>query len=296
MRGSGLTVTTLGDRELVLIRTFGARGPLVFDPLTRPELLQRWYGAQGWNLIEREFILCGIADEPTCPGANPSVASSCPAMRRRVVANDEGPDATCTSADTFVGLRMGEVFRLAEAFIDLPCSEIETLLDSPVHEVRAGALNIMDRRARRRSTTEEQRRELYELYLRRHDRIDSWDLVDLAAPWVIGHYLLDRPRDLLDRLARSEVVSERRTAIKATLHLVRAGDLDEHAAAMPRTMLRYAVEHLDPDTFRHHRSLPRDRRRRGGGASSRSAWPRPRRVRPGGSDLARALSPTNPRE
>lgn len=57
MSGSGLTVTTLGDRELVLTRTFAAPRPLLFDALTRPELLQRWYGAQGWNLIECEVDL-----------------------------------------------------------------------------------------------------------------------------------------------------------------------------------------------------------------------------------------------
>ena len=55
----------------------------------------------------------------------------------------------------------------------------------------------MDKRARRQSTTDVQRHELYELYLRRHDRIDSWDLVDLAAPWVVGRYLADRPRDVI---------------------------------------------------------------------------------------------------
>ena len=200
--------------------------------------------------------------------------------------------------DTFAGVRMGEVFRLAKEFIDLPDDEVERLLDSPVHEVRAGALSIMDKRARRRATTPEQRRALFELYLRRHDRIDSWDLVDLAAVHVVGGYLVDRDRDVLDELARSEVVWERRTAIMATLYLVRAGKLDdtyriaatllhddhdlihkpvggllretgkhdrqrllafldEHAASMPRTMLRYAMEHLDADTRRHYRSLTR---------------------------------------
>ncbi len=49
---------------------------------------------------DREFILCGMADDPTCPGANPSVASSCPAIRRRVVARLAGPAATCTRAAT----------------------------------------------------------------------------------------------------------------------------------------------------------------------------------------------------
>jgi uncharacterized protein YndB with AHSA1/START domain len=46
-----LVVTTPTDREIVLTRTFAAPGPLVFDAYTRPELLTRWYGARGWNLV-----------------------------------------------------------------------------------------------------------------------------------------------------------------------------------------------------------------------------------------------------
>jgi hypothetical protein len=49
---------------------------------------------------ERVFILCGIADEPTWPGRNPSVTSSCPTISRIVVASDDGPATTCASADT----------------------------------------------------------------------------------------------------------------------------------------------------------------------------------------------------
>ncbi|WP_454855228.1 SRPBCC family protein [Promicromonospora soli] len=46
-----LHVAAPGDREIVLSRTFNAPAGLVFDALTRPELLTRWYGARGWNLV-----------------------------------------------------------------------------------------------------------------------------------------------------------------------------------------------------------------------------------------------------
>ncbi len=49
---------------------------------------------------ERAFILWGIADEPTWPGRNPSVASSWPAISRMVVARLDGADAAWTSAAT----------------------------------------------------------------------------------------------------------------------------------------------------------------------------------------------------
>jgi len=195
--------------------------------------------------------------------------------------------------DHFIGVRMLHVFTLAKTFIDLPPAEIETLLDSPIHEARAGALSIMSKQAARKSTPDSRRGELFELYLRRHDRIDNWDLVDLAAPNVIGDHLLGRPRDVLYDLARSANPWERRTAIYSTLAFVRKGDvadtfgiarlllndphdlvqkptggmlreagkkdepallafLDIHAAAMPRTMLRYAVERLGPSVRAAH--------------------------------------------
>jgi len=52
-----LVVTVLGSRELVLTRSFHAPRPLVFEALTRPELLKRWFGARGWNLVECEVDL-----------------------------------------------------------------------------------------------------------------------------------------------------------------------------------------------------------------------------------------------
>ena len=129
--------------------------------------------------------------------------------------------------DTFVGVRMGEVFALAEEFRDMPLDEIETLLESHVHEARAGAVKIMAKQAGGRASTEALRHELFALYLRRIDRINNWDLVDLGAWDVVGRYLVDKPRWVLDELARSADVWERRTAMLATLHFVRRADLDD---------------------------------------------------------------------
>lgn len=188
--------------------------------------------------------------------------------------------------DRFIGVRMGEVFALAKKYSDMPLSEIEKLLESPVHEARVGAVSIMDFQARDRKVTANRRKELFDLYLRRHDRINNWDLVDRSAPYVVGGYLADRPRKILYQLARSKNIWERRTAIVSTYYFVRQGQvddtfkiaelllgdpedlihkaaggwlreagkkdrvrlirfLDKHAATMPRTFLRYAIERLD---------------------------------------------------
>ncbi len=106
--------------------------------------------------------------------------------------------------DTFIGVRMGSIFALARQFAAMPPAEIEKLLDSHIHEYRVGALSIMARQYPLKTTTDARRKELYELYLRRHDRINNWDLVDLAAWHVVGPWLVDRPRTVLHKLAKSK--------------------------------------------------------------------------------------------
>jgi len=122
---------------------------------------------------------------------------------------------------------MGQIFALAKDCMNMPPAEIETLLESPVHEVRVGAVSIMDWQARDRKTPSERRRELFELYLRRHDRIDTWDLVDRSAIFVVGEHLRDKPRDVLYTLAASVRPMERRTAILSTYAFIRRAELDD---------------------------------------------------------------------
>ena len=195
-------------------------------------------------------------------------------------------DPHASSADNkILGVNFGDVFRVAKQFADMPLAEIERLLDNRYFEVRMGAVSIMDFQARGKRVTPEQRKALYDLYMRRHDRINNWDLVDRAAPFVVGGYLADKPRGVLDALARSKNPWERRTAIVSTYYFIRKGEVDDtfriaevlvrdehdlvqkavgswlreagkkdqtrlvaflkkHAATMPRTMLRYAVEKL----------------------------------------------------
>ena len=188
--------------------------------------------------------------------------------------------------DVFIGVRMGQVFTTAKAFMDMVPAEIEKLLENPIHEVRAGGVSIMDFQARNKKTPATRKKELFELYVKRHDRINNWDLVDRSAPYVVGGYLFDKPRNILYKLARSKNIWERRTAIVSTYFFIRQGQVDDtfniaelllkdkhdlihkatgswlreagkkdqeklleflykYADAMPRTALRYAIEHLD---------------------------------------------------
>ncbi len=228
------------------------------------------------------------------------MALQSPEELRKILRYFKTGDGEYGAGDEFVGVRMGQLFALAKEFIEMPPAEIETLLASPLHEARAGALSIMDKQARRNKTPASRRQELFDLYLRRMDRINNWDLVDLGAPFVIGRYLFDKPRGVLYELARSANLWERRTAIVSTAYFIRKGEvddtfriaellvadaedlihkatggwvreagkrdperltsfLDRHAATLPRTLLRYAIERLDPARRSHYLGLKKAR-------------------------------------
>ena len=137
-------------------------------------------------------------------------------IQRYFPVGEDGP----SKDDYFIGVRMGSIFTLAKEFIDMPVGEIEKLMASPIHEIRAGAMSIMGQSAKAKKCSEERLKELYDLYIRRHDRINNWDLVDLAAYYVVGKYLADKPRNILYKLAGSKNMWERRSAILATAHFI----------------------------------------------------------------------------
>jgi 3-methyladenine DNA glycosylase AlkD len=219
-------------------------------------------------------------------------------MPETVTANQfiEKLNALGSEANEYQDVSMGQIFALARELMDMPPGEIEKLLESPIHKVRAGAVSIMDWQARSKKTSDERRKELFDLYIKRHDRIDDWDLVDRSAPYVVGGYLFNKPRKILYKLARSKNPWERRSAITATYFFIRQGDvedtfkiaeilvhdphdlvqkaaggwvreagkkdlpklitfLDKYASTMPRTMLCYAIEHLEKDQREYYLRL-----------------------------------------
>lgn len=130
-------------------------------------------------------------------------------------------------ANLILGVRMGALFALAKQYMAMPIREIEKLLDSKYYEARMGAVCIMDFLARNKKTTDDQKKQLYELYIDRHGRINNWDMVDRSAPHVVGGYLYNNDRAPLYHLARSKNPWERRTAIVATWFFIRQNEIDD---------------------------------------------------------------------
>jgi len=187
--------------------------------------------------------------------------------------------------DRFVGVTVPQSRKLAKNYYGLPMEELRILLKNPIHEARFIALILLTYRYKKEKGA--QRKELVDFYLLHTAYMNNWDLVDVFAPHILGHYLYENPseRNVLYRLAQSESLWEQRISIIATLGLVRKGEiadalklselhlfhphdlmhkavgwtlreigkrdrlalcnfLDVYAAEMPRTALRYAIEHF----------------------------------------------------
>lgn len=127
--------------------------------------------------------------------------------------------------DQFIGVTVPKQRLVARQFRQLPLAEVKQLLASKIHEERLTALLVMVYQYE--NGTPAIRREIYEFYLRHTQFVNNWDLVDSSAEYIVGPWLEDKDRTVLERLARSKSLWERRIAIIATLHYIRAGQFDD---------------------------------------------------------------------
>ena len=120
---------------------------------------------------------------------------------------------------------------------------------SPWHEVRLCGLLIMvarfDQLAKKRLADDEkaiqERDEIVKVYLQYAEQANNWDLVDLSAPKILGHWLLlptclGDKQEVMDGLAASPNLWRKRMSMVSTWKTSQAGD--------PSWCLRYAEWHL----------------------------------------------------
>ena len=155
--------------------------------------------------------------------------------------------------DEFLGLKVPQtrevVQHVAQGF---SLNEVPTLLMNRWHEVRLCGFLILvakfEKLATKRLENEEKairgRDEILTLYLQYAEQANNWDLVDLSAPKILGHWLL-LPSNLgdknykikvLDDLAQSDNLWKQRMSIVCSWKTSQMGD--------PSWCLRYAEIHL----------------------------------------------------
>ena len=161
--------------------------------------------------------------------------------------------------DEFLGLKVPQTRQVVKVvWKDLPLSEVPELLMSQWHEVRLCGLLILvskfQQNAPKKLEYDEQaiqkRDEILTMYLQYAERANNWDLVDLSAPYILGHWLLlptnlntqadvsDRnfKQQVMDNLAFSGNLWRERISMVCTLMTSKLGE--------PAWCWRYAEIHL----------------------------------------------------
>lgn len=127
--------------------------------------------------------------------------------------------------DQFLGIVVPDSRKIAIKYRQLPFSDISKLLESKIHEERFIALLILVHNFQKGDKKE--RKKIYDFYLSSIKFINNWDLVDLSADKIVGAYLLDKKRNILVSLARSQKIWERRIAIIATFQFIKNNQFAE---------------------------------------------------------------------
>lgn len=155
--------------------------------------------------------------------------------------------------DMFIGLKVPQTREVVKAVAkDIELSEVPVLLKSKWHEVRLCGLLILvakfERLATRRLADDAEamrrRDEIVQMYLQYADQANNWDLVDMSAPKILGHWLMlpsglgghDYKQRLLDELADSTCLWRQRISMVCTWKTMQMGDYE--------WCLRYARIHL----------------------------------------------------
>ena len=157
--------------------------------------------------------------------------------------------------DEFLGLKVPQTREVVKSVAkDFPLEEIPELLMSKWHEVRLCGLLIMvdqferlaTKRLQKNADAVRKRDEIVTMYLQYAAQANNWDLVDLSAPKILGHWIPlpthmgdgteGYKRQLLDELAHSNNLWRQRMSMVCTWKTSQQGD--------PSWCLRYAEIHL----------------------------------------------------
>ena len=124
--------------------------------------------------------------------------------------------------DLFLGIKVPVIRAVAKKYYKLiSLEEIEELIKNPYHEVRLLALLLMIFIYE----NIESNNEIFKLYLENVENINNWDLVDLSAPKIVGHFVFNNSNhDTIYKLADVNHLWSNRIAVVSTHYFIKRGD------------------------------------------------------------------------
>ena len=120
--------------------------------------------------------------------------------------------------DVFMGVRVPTLRKIAKSFMHMNTNDLSLLIQSKINEERLLALIILSAQYKVGSLFKKE--EIYQFYRTNMHYVNNWNLVDSSAHLIIGAHLFERDRNLLEELALSQNLWERRIAIVATWYFI----------------------------------------------------------------------------
>ncbi|MEA2088244.1 MAG: DNA alkylation repair protein [Patescibacteria group bacterium] len=128
--------------------------------------------------------------------------------------------------DIFIGVRMGDIRKIACKFKNLSYSELKQLTNNKIHDYRwLGFVILVNRFSKIKFEIE--REKIFNFYLKNLKYVNNWDLVDISAPKIVGEFLLDKNKNILYKLTKSGNLWERRIAVIATFAFIKNNDFKD---------------------------------------------------------------------
>jgi 3-methyladenine DNA glycosylase AlkD len=134
--------------------------------------------------------------------------------------------------DLFLGVSTPVKRGIAKKFKKLiKLNDLPNLINNPYHDIRQVGLFLLVELYKKASSQTE-KKHLVSFYLGHSHFVNNWDLVDISADKILGQYLLEKNfdqnkqiikkvPDLLIKLAKSDLLWDRRIAVLSTFPFIR---------------------------------------------------------------------------
>lgn len=124
--------------------------------------------------------------------------------------------------DLFLGINVPTIRMLAKKYYDsVSYADIQILIENPYHEVRMLALFLMVL-SYEKSTASVQKKDIFDLYIKNIEYVNNWDLVDLSAPKIFGHYVYENKNiEAVIKLANSGHLWSERISVVAQYYFIK---------------------------------------------------------------------------
>lgn len=130
--------------------------------------------------------------------------------------------------DLFLGITVPNQRKIAKQYATkLSLDDLQTLIQSPFHEVRLTTLLILVFQYQSKGISEKEKQAIVSFYFNNTKYINNWDLVDASADKILGEFYFQKDKIKILKLKDSKSLWENRIAIISSFFWIRKGFYDE---------------------------------------------------------------------